>query len=103
MNPATEVSLGRPRKYGNEETENLSFRVPKSIWDDLGGRAPSPGAAAFDVLRFEQQLNEALEPVLAELRISAALLGDSYDLNRAGTLARLVKQGLAAEKKSKGR
>ena len=95
---SAEAQVGRPRKYKDESTESLTTRVPTSVIRHLTARGPTRHIAAADVLVFERELTEQLEEVRMELLISAAHQGKEYSADRAETIARLVKLGLAAEK-----
>jgi hypothetical protein len=94
----TETTMGRPPKQPGEKTETVSIRVGASLFDYLKGGTASAGPKAFSVLKFERELTFLLDSLLVELRISAAAHGQSYELNRAETIARLVMLGLQQEK-----
>lgn len=98
---AAGAATGRPKKFGDEPSETIAFRIPKSTLDYLKAKALSAGAAAAEAVFFEEELTAALMDVLADLRISAALQGQSYEIDRAETIARLVKLGLSREPKPK--
>lgn len=96
---AAEQMAGRPRKYGSERTEPLSVRLPESVLRYLGTSNAERRSAVLETLFFEKELTEFLADYLTDLRISAANGGQSYELDRAEVLARLILLGLSAEKK----
>lgn len=98
---AHEAMAGRPRKYKGEETAVLSVRLPLSLMQYLSDDPTVRREKAFEYLLFERSLAKALEPLLQELRISAARANQGYESDRVDTIARLVKLGLAAEKSPK--
>ena len=99
--PAAEITLGRPRKYKDEKTKQLGLKVPESLVDDLKTKGPTAGAGLWEAMIFEHGLTQMLEPNITDLRVSAAMVGQSYELHRIETIARLVRLGLLAEKKLK--
>lgn len=93
------VPPGRPRKF-EEDLEALNCKVPKSLRAYVDSKKPiSPTDVTIAALTLDRDISEGLAEELADLRISAAQDGQSYDMDRAETIVRLVKLGLMAEKK----
>lgn len=92
--------MPRPRNFPDEETATVSLRMPTSLRDYLYLTDKHLTQAALDIIRFSRELAELLDGARVDLVLSAALNGDEYTQAKARTIARLVKVGLEAEKKS---
>lgn len=102
MYVAKDVSLGRPKKFKDEETKRLTVMIPLSLRTYLREMDPtSTTDAAIAAIEFYKDLEALLESSLTDLRVSSARAGLSYEEDHAQAIARLVVLGLECEKKSK--
>jgi hypothetical protein len=102
---AREISLGRPKKFGDEETKSLTVRLSASLRAHVDSSAKaddkSPTDYIIGIIELDRDLGAALEDNYQDLLMSAAAAGTEYSRAKAETLARLVRLGLAAERKFK--
>lgn len=95
---AGDVLVGRPKKWKGP-TSQLSVVLPKELREHLQEKHPVLTDAIVEAIQFSSEMDDLLEDVISDLRISAARDDKDYGESRAETLARLVRLGLDAETK----